>query len=718
MASNEQTTGVALAGAMRVALGILMSLLVITSGIGVVGAVPDAGTTAAVHGSTADAGVDTPVQENTGVDAGETDTIDTSASVEGVVVSTTGAIDPLPGKRLAAQGSSESLSGGYATITGQVFYQDGDGNSHPARQVEVSVQDKDLVEKFTYDTTWTDDQGRFELTFDATEPDWGSSASVIVEVYADNPAARATTGALRDTYETETEKFTISNGETKDLGQFASDGDQAPWQAVDWALDARREIADRADGWTREQVRIQYPQGDGARASNVPGFKRISLPDSGWDENTVHHEYGHTVMDTVYDGKIWNWPVPETDHWSGCHVPDSETDDAYAWIEGWAEFHEGVVADDPTADGMDLEDRDYYEAGDNGDCFDGDRGDMDGHRVEGSVASILWDLYDGDRHYSGSDDDGLTYSLDIIYSAVDGRNVGNANELWDALRTDANHEELRKIYFENGIVKPDRFEGETPTLSDGDSVDAQISNSDADSYEVDLEEGEQLTVDVSFDDSDADLSAAIEGSGGDVAGQSDSSTDGEQVAVTATQDGTHTITVSEHSSDSAQYTLDVSVSEADDGASGIGDDVWIPDGGWYDWGAFDGLDLSWFDTVEFGNASCEGELARHHGGVSADSGQYERTESFETLVDGDCDVEVRVEPHFQENADLDLYATLDGRTPTTSDYDQGAITAGSAESLVLDADDLDRNATVGVAVHAYAGTANFTVVVEEVDEDG
>ncbi len=688
-----------------------MALLLVTSGIGVAAAVPTAGTTAS-------ASTDVPITEPTTGDptAGSTaaaSTPDTPATSGAMEEADAGGstVEAMPGERRAVQGSSDALDANQATITGQVFYRDRDGSLEPARQVEVVVQDKDLVEKFTYDTVRTDDRGRFTLTFDATDPDWGSEASVIVEAYADNPAAKTTTGALRDTYEIETQKFTIENGDTRDLGTLTPNVNNEAWQAADWALDARRELADRTDGWTRSQVRIQWPQGDWPRAWNVPGFKRISLPErstAGWGEKTVHHEYGHTVMDAMYDGKIWKWPVPETDHWSGCHVTVSETDEAYAFIEGWAEFTEAAVEDDAYADGMNLESRDHYESGYSGRCFDGADGEMIGDRVEGSVASILWDLYDDDRLYSGSDDDGLSYSLGTIVRTVERDDVGNANELWDAFRTEENHAELRGIYFENGIVKPDRFEGETPQLGGDATVEAQISHADVDEFTVDLEAGEQLSADLSFDGSNADVTLTVEGPDGLAQSESNTNSDDEAVSLTASETGTYTVIVAERSSDSAPYTLDLSTTEAD-GKEGS-DYVEVPDADWHDWGVFDDLDLSWFAPGP-GNdtATCGDDGDRLDARASTSMGW-----SHDTEIDADCPVEIRLETH--GDADLDLYLTTDGRTATPGDYDRLSASASGSETIRLAADErsVDR---IGIGVEAYSGTANFTVHVEELDRD-
>jgi len=65
------------------------------------------------------------------------------------------------------------------------------------------------------------------------------------------------------------------------------------------------------------------------------------------------------------------------------------------------------------------------------------------------------------------------------------------------------------------------------------------------------------------------------------------------------------------------------------------------------------------------------------------------------------------------DADLDLYATYDGRTPTTKDFDERSWTRDSEETITMDGGDLAD--TVGILVDAYAAGGEFTL---EIDEEG
>ncbi len=95
------------------------------------------------------------------------------------------------------------------------------------------------------------------------------------------------------------------------------------------------------------------------------------------------------------------------------------------------------------------------------------------------------------------------------------------------------------------------------------------------------------------------------------------------------------------------------------------------------------------------------------------------TTTFRTTVEGDCGVRIRLEtPGVPDpGTDLDLYVTLDGRTPTSDDYDRRSTGAGTDESIALDPEPLAEGTTIGVTVSAYTGTANVSVVVEAIDPD-
>lgn len=130
-----------------------------------------------------------------------------------------------------------------------------------------------------------------------------------------------------------------------------------------------------------------------------------------WDKVTIYHEYGHAVMLEAYGRNRNNMP-PKT--YASGHYIFSETDPGFAMIEGWAEFMQAVVENNPNnlADvGMNIETNTWYNFAYG---VISDSGDMDGNTVEGSIASIMWDIYDTPP----VDDDILSLGFNLVFTVM------------------------------------------------------------------------------------------------------------------------------------------------------------------------------------------------------------------------------------------------------------------------------------------------------------
>ena len=119
-------------------------------------------------------------------------------------------------------------------------------------------------------------------------------------------------------------------------------------------------------------------------------------------------------------------------------------------------------------------------------------------------------------------------------------------------------------------------------------------------------------------------------------------------------------------------------------------------------------------TVESDNGG--GNCGDTSTGGSADSSLsgYWDSESYTytTSLDNPCQVTVSLTG--PSNADFDLYVTLDGRTPTTSDYDKRSITQDSQEQVIADA--VSAGQDIGILVDSYSGSGSYTVSVEEIGQ--
>ncbi|WP_049921135.1 S8 family peptidase [Halopiger djelfimassiliensis] len=105
---------------------------------------------------------------------------------------------------------------------------------------------------------------------------------------------------------------------------------------------------------------------------------------------------------------------------------------------------------------------------------------------------------------------------------------------------------------------------------------------------------------------------------------------------------------------------------------------------------------------ETNTETASGELSGGWWGNPSDTYNYRLTTtnpcSATVTLDGPSD------------ADFDLYLTLDGRTPTTSDYDEGSYEAGSNEEVTVD---LSGDEELGILVNQYNGSGSYELTIEE-----
>jgi len=187
------------------------------------------------------------------------------------------------------------------------------------------------------------------------------------------------------TYYWNTQQFTVSS--QTDIGYRITDGTRGAWAAYSNLRDGGMWL-DVLTGWERSQVTVVWPEGDWPHshgdAIHMPADE--DFEEAVWRRDIALHEYAHCVHYELRGGSFpeGNGPDP--------HYIDSESSPGFAFTEGWAQFYERAVDGDPLRmDGSSLESTLFAD----GTYGHGDTGDMDGLIVEGAVANVLWDLYDG-----------------------------------------------------------------------------------------------------------------------------------------------------------------------------------------------------------------------------------------------------------------------------------------------------------------------------------
>ncbi|MFQ6043374.1 MAG: hypothetical protein ACE5PV_21180, partial [Candidatus Poribacteria bacterium] len=151
--------------------------------------------------------------------------------------------------------------------------------------------------------------------------------------------------------------------------------------------------------WERDAIRIRWPANGKFSYYEMRwiGFDideviNIIRGDE-WQRIAMYHEYGHAVMTSAYGNDPDKIPFGDYDI---PHQLFTVSDRKFAMSEGWAEFMEAAVDDNAlnvtgyiNADTPNIESNRWW-TGD----VDGNGSNAHGEIVEGSVASVFWDITD------------------------------------------------------------------------------------------------------------------------------------------------------------------------------------------------------------------------------------------------------------------------------------------------------------------------------------
>jgi hypothetical protein len=319
-------------------------------------------------------------------------------------------------------------------VRGTVRWTDENGTTHPAFGAAVDIRDSDTVFDENIVTTITDVDGNYEAIVDNDDGIGAGDRDIYVRVRTANSLIDTmTAGVFGGTYEmvsgihdetpdgaTITENFTAANTGT---GPAVSVFEAATWIAV-YARDR--------NGGSISQVDVVWPNGDDG--SFYDGDVMIEQADR-WDWDTIHHEYGHYVMDVL---DIEDNPGG-AHNISDCHadVRGSKSEGLrLAWGEGWPTYF-GTAGQavygmaslnvprvgDAAYD--DLEDGSVsysMEAQTNG---------GQGEDNELAVQRLLWDLFDN----ANDGRDTISRSDQNMWNAVDGADPETLSGGWGALRS-------------------------------------------------------------------------------------------------------------------------------------------------------------------------------------------------------------------------------------------------------------------------------------------
>ena len=351
------------------------------------------------------------------------------------------------------------------TVTGRWLYIDENGNHKPMRNVQVDINDSSLDPDEILGSTYTDSNGYYSLSYNNAD---GNERRIYSRAFANNAAARTAAltpisiganaspprttptseGASKVIYSARTDPEAVAVG-TLDFGTTVPAAANEAWQAIDATLTAQSWVNSQVS-WTRSQINIEWPSGDHPvyqweydDATGAITEQNMKLPNKdvmAWDSVTVYHEYAHAIMLEAYGTNHYNLPqvLPAYPH-----SVILETNQGTAFLEGWAEFLQCAVDNNPDNleyGGYNIETNDWYNIQDSG--------DLDGDIIEGAVASILWDIFDT------ADDDGVSKGFIPIWTALINNRPKEIHEFWDAWANDwGPTQSLWQLYYSHGVNK-------------------------------------------------------------------------------------------------------------------------------------------------------------------------------------------------------------------------------------------------------------------------
>ncbi|MCJ8305431.1 MAG: hypothetical protein HRU07_00090 [Nitrosopumilus sp.] len=151
-----------------------------------------------------------------------------------------------------------------------------------------------------------------------------------------------------------------------------------------------------------ELVKTEYVHEDNyIRLNKIIDLKRsVYTPDES-SPATILHEYGHHIQKSIYQKN--NSPFPGDTSTCASHKVYDTSDSECAWTEGWAHFVALLITDSPTASFSAYQYPINFETGRyniGGDIIGG-QPFAEGKKVEGRIASTLWDIYDSTNESGG-----------------------------------------------------------------------------------------------------------------------------------------------------------------------------------------------------------------------------------------------------------------------------------------------------------------------------
>ena len=338
----------------------------------------------------------------------------------------------LPTRVMAREYLEDSTSSSIVEISGSIKCQYYSGTLNPNIVKALPFVEIQIFEL----GTWAGEPSWNSIAVDHADIDGRYSTELTLElpthievwVWANIPDVAFVRDPWSMPYCIESSDHLVNPGITKLSIDFNIDTTQSEgpkWPvALDTIYDVRDWIKQKTTsivtgGWTRGSVSVSLG-GDQSRYS--PISDTIDIADFDAESRyAIMHEYSHAIMNIAGS---YPWKAPQT------HDVYYETDEVFAFNEGWAEFLPCCIANDATMTNMqksqingielqnNIESNHWEKYLDNSWQTGIPSDDFDGNIIEGSIASVLWDIFDDstaiDQQVWGQPSTAQSDGVDII----------------------------------------------------------------------------------------------------------------------------------------------------------------------------------------------------------------------------------------------------------------------------------------------------------------
>lgn len=319
---------------------------------------------------------------------------------------------------------------GGLTVSGQITWDDENGNPHPAYGIVVSVFEDNLLDIFLgTQVTFTD--GLYSIAIPNVDLDNGipdiyvsvSGTNGWIDLQPNGGGSYSATGptatdqaAMNIVY-----NLNINNG-------GPAGGAFSVFQASTWIAG---HTANRRGGVALPQIVTFWP--NGGTGSFYDGNLNIEQADR-WDWDTIHHEYGHYIADVLNTENNPGGPHGIGDCISVTGGHDKDEGLRLAWGEGWPTYNGTSAQTDLGLAALSIPrvgDTQYDDQEDDGVNYDLEPQSNGGKGEDNELAvqRMLWDAYD-----SASDGrDALSLTSQFIWDTLDNADPTTLSAAWNAL---------------------------------------------------------------------------------------------------------------------------------------------------------------------------------------------------------------------------------------------------------------------------------------------